>query len=436
MKAESQITVDYNGNKQRYISAALSAVFMGLGQLFNKQYIKGSIFILYTLSLLFTTVDKFASSLKGLVTLGTTPIEDHSLFLMIEGIVAAFLLLVIIGIHLFNVWDAYKNGQKIDLGEEVPSLKGSIKNLTDNFSAYLYIGPGMLMMLVSVIFPIIFTVLIAFTNYNINNLPPGNIISWVGFRNFTDLIHLASWRATFVRVFSWTVVWAVLSTFMSYATGLFLAIVLNNPKIKFRHIFRTVMMISWAIPGFISMLIWRGLLNVRFGHINRMLTSIGFEAIPWLNEAMWARVSALGVNLWLSFPFTMAVCLGLLQSIPGELYEAATVDGATGLQKFKSITLPLVLKQLAPLLIMQFAMQFNNFGIIYLLNNGGPARFGAAGNAGDTDILISWVYKLTLEVMRFDYAAAVSILIFFMVGGFSIWQFVRTKSFKEEELVQ
>ncbi len=121
--------------------------------------------------------------------------------------------------------------------------------------------------------------------------------------------------------------------------GLFLAIVLNNPKIKFRNIFRTIMMISWAIPGFISILIWRGLLNIRFGHINRMLVGMGFEAIPWLNEAMWARISVLGVNLWLSFPFCMAVCLGLLQSIPGELYEAATVDGATGGQKFRAITL-------------------------------------------------------------------------------------------------
>ncbi len=434
MKIKENTSIDFYNNK-RYISALLSTFFMGLGQIFNGQYIKGILFSLYYVGLWLQTPTYFIRSFKELITLGTEPGKDHSLFLLIYGIVAVVLLLVIIGIHIFNIFDAYNNGKKIDRGEEVPGFKRTVSNFIHDGFSYICITPGMLFLTIATIFPLIFTVCIAFTNYDLYHSPPGHILQWVGLNNFSSIMTLATWRKTFVNVFFWTILWTVVTTITIFALGLFLAVVLNHKKIKFRNILRTVLMIPWAIPFVFSTLIWRGLLNYNFGQVNHLLALLGIEKVPWLQDIMWARIAVLLVNLWLSYPFIMALCSGTLQSIPDELYEVADVDGATPWQKFSNITLPLVVRQLAPIVIMQFAFHFNNFGIIYLLNDGGPAVFGNQGGAGGTDILISWVYKMTFQKMKFNYAAAISILIFFVVAGFSIYQFTRTDSFKEEELM-
>jgi arabinogalactan oligomer/maltooligosaccharide transport system permease protein len=432
VRSETSTNVGVGSNQARN-SAILSTVVMGLGQFLNGQYVKGAIFLLYYISFWFQSPSYFIENIKGLITLGSNPEVDHSIFMMIYGIVSVVLLLVAIGIHVFNIVDAYNNGKKIDNGEEVPSFKDSIKNMMEIGFPYIAISPGMIMLFIATIFPLIFSVLLAFTSYDLYHSPPAKLIEWVGFQNFRDIMTLSTWRMTFIKVFSWTVIWTISSTVSIFALGLFLAVVLNHKKIKGRNILRTILMIPWAIPAFVSMLIWRGLLNYNFGQVNKLLAIIGIDKIPWLEDIMWARISVLLVNLWLSFPFVMALCSGVLQSIPESLYEAAEVDGASVVQKFTGITLPLVLRQIAPLMIMQFAFQFNNFGIIYLLNNGNPPQFGYQG-AGGTDILISWVYKLTMDKLKWNYAAAISILIFIVVAGFSIYQFRRTNSFKEEEL--
>ena len=258
----------------------------------------------------------------------------------------------------------------------------------------------------------------------------------IGLRNFVKLVTNPQISGPFAKVFLWTFIYATLTVLLNFALGLFTAILLNDPFMRFRTIYRVLAMIPYALPAFITILVWRGMLNVHFGVINHMLVALfGSGArVPWLQNAMWAKVSVLLVNLWLGYPYMMLISLGALQSIPGSLYEAARVDGATWWQRFWKITLPLLLMPLAPLLIGAFAFNFNNFTLIYLLTEGGPAIAGASTPAGATDILISYTYNLAFageHGNQLGLAAAVSVLIFLIVATISAINFRMTGALEE-----
>jgi arabinogalactan oligomer / maltooligosaccharide transport system permease protein len=250
--------------------------------------------------------------------------------------------------------------------------------------------------------------------------------TYIGAENFTRLVDDPLVRDPFVRVFIWTFVFATLAVFLSFALGLFLAIVLNRPEMRLQRTYRSLLVIPYAVPGFLSLLVWQGLLNDDFGVVNNVL----HLSIPWLFDPTWAKVSCVLVSLWLTFPYFFLVSMGALQSIPGELVEAARVDGGGAWQIFRRVTLPLLLVAVAPLLIASFAFNFNNFNNIYLLTGGGPPAEDQSV-AGATDILISYTYKLAFESGKgqdYGLASAVSIAIFFIVAGISAISFWRSKS--------
>lgn len=230
----------------------------------------------------------------------------------------------------------------------------------------------------------------------------------------------------FGRVFAWTVTFAALSVITTFVLGLTLAVLLNDPYLKFRQLYRVLVIVPYAVPAFISILVWKGLLNVNLGIINHVLMQLFHLKIPWFSDPMWAKVAIILVNLWLGYPYMMIVSLGALQSIPGELYEAALVDGASWWQRFSKITLPLLLMPLAPLLIGSFAFNFNNFTLIYLLTGGGPPIPGAQTPAGATDILLSYTYNLAFKGgvgNQYGLAAAVSMIIFLIIATISAINF-------------
>lgn len=248
----------------------------------------------------------------------------------------------------------------------------------------------------------------------------------VGFDNFSRIVHNPLIRAPFLRVFVWTFAFAALTVFLSFALGLFLALTLDHPALRFKRFYRSLLILPYAVPGFLSLLVWQGLLNDDFGVVNRQF---GLH-VPWLFDANWAKVSVILVSLWLTFPYFFLVCLGALQSIPAELKEAARVDGGGGFQVFRKVTLPLLLIVVAPLMIASFAFNFNNFGNIYLLTGGGPAS-GDQSIAGSTDILISYTYKLAFASGKgqdFALAAAIALIIFFIVASISALTFWKTKA--------
>jgi arabinogalactan oligomer / maltooligosaccharide transport system permease protein len=251
----------------------------------------------------------------------------------------------------------------------------------------------------------------------------------VGLTNFSRVFHNKLIRDPFIRVLIWTLVFATSCVFLSFFLGLFLAITLSKDGMRFRSVYRSVLVLPYAIPGFLSILVWGGLLNDDFGVVNRLLGHIGVN-IPWLFDPNWAKVSVILVSVWLTFPYFFLVSLGALAAIPGELVEAARVDGAGRWQVFRKVTLPLLLVAVAPLMIASFAFNFNNFANVYLLTGGGPAS-NDQSVAGATDILISYTYKIAFASGKgqdFGLASTISIFIFLIVGTISAVAFSRTKA--------
>jgi arabinogalactan oligomer / maltooligosaccharide transport system permease protein len=255
----------------------------------------------------------------------------------------------------------------------------------------------------------------------------------VGFKNFSRIIHDPLIRQPFLRVFAWTFVFAAGTVFLSFAIGLFLAVALDKKGMRFLRTYRSILIIPWAVPGFLSILAWQGLLD-QFGVVNnKIVHPLLGTTVPWLADANVAKLSCILVSAWLTVPFFFIVSLGALQAIPEELTEAARVDGGGPFQIFRRVTLPLLLVAVGPLLISSFALNFNNFNNIYFLTAGGPPQANSAV-AGATDILISYTYKLAIATGKgqdFALAASVTIIVFFITAIISTIGFARTRVLEE-----
>ncbi|GGK11806.1 maltose ABC transporter permease [Caldalkalibacillus thermarum] len=418
-------------NHKPVLALVLSILFAGLGQLYNRRWVKGFVLIILQTSYLIVFYDFINIGLWGIVTLGEIPRVDHSVLLMLQGIIAIIILLMGLTVYGINIRDAYLDAQKLKAGQPVPTLREGFRTVYEKGFPYFLVLPGLLMLIFVVIVPLIFMVLLAFTDYNLYNSPPRNLLNWVGLQNFIDLLTVPIWQSTLINVLSWTIVWTFVATTLQIALGMFLAILVNDERVKFKRLIRTVFILPWAVPAFVTIIIFSAMFNDQFGAINRDILGplLGVQ-IPWLSDPFWTRFALIMIQTWLGFPFIFALFTGVLQSVSKDWYEAAEVDGASRWQKFKYITFPHLMYATAPLLIMQYAGNFNNFNIIYLFNQGGPAIRGQ--NAGGTDILISWVYKLTFDSNNYNMAAAISIIMGLFVAGFAFYQFRRTRAFKEE----
>jgi arabinogalactan oligomer/maltooligosaccharide transport system permease protein len=255
---------------------------------------------------------------------------------------------------------------------------------------------------------------------------------FVGFDNFTTAFSDARYAGPFAQVVVWTFVFAIASVATTFLLGMFLATALNAP-IRGRRIYRTLLILPYAIPGFVAPLLWSGLLNRSFGFVNQVL--LGGAAVPWLTDPFLAKLSLIGVNLWLGFPYMFLICTGALQSLPGDVLEAAKIDGASPWRTWRSVTMPLLLVATTPLLISSFAFNFNNFALVYMLTGGGPRFEDASVPLGHTDILITMVYAVAgldgSAPKNFGLASALSIAIFVIIATISVIAFKRTRSLEE-----
>ena len=268
-----------------------------------------------------------------------------------------------------------------------------------------------------------------FVRPNGESITPGWRV-YIGFDNFTSVLTSPAIRGPFVRVFIWNFVFAIGSVFLTFVVGLALALTLNHPTMRGRQVYRSLLIVPYALPSFMTVLVWAGMFNQEFGVINDILSA----DIAWLRDPTLAKIAILLVNTWLGFAYFFLVSTGALQAIPKELTEAASVDGATPWLAFRNVTFPLLMVAVAPLLIASFAFNFNNFNVIYLLTGGGPPIPGAQTPAGHTDILISYTYRLAFETgsgTDFGLASAISILIFFIVGVISAVSFRRTRALED-----
>ncbi|MFP4286123.1 MAG: carbohydrate ABC transporter permease [Candidatus Izemoplasmataceae bacterium] len=393
----------------------------------------------------------------------------HSTQLLLRGIISTLLMLYFAVIWLWSIRDAYKTALKKENNEEVLKEKEYFQEVYEEAFEYIVLLPALMVITFISIMPILFGMMVAFTNYNNEHIPPGQLISWVGLENFRLIFTLGRsggmpFGEVFFRVLWWTLIWAVFSTLTCFFGGFFQAIILNNKNVAWRKVWRGILILPWAIPALISQMVFRVMFDNR-GFVNSVLSKtwvydflfengmlgrsfseagtgidrllyFGNENIQWIsNEAnpWFVRIFLIVLNIWLGFPFFMALMSGVMTSIDKSLYEAASIDGATGFQQFKFITMPLVLLATSPLLIMTFAGNFNNFGVIYFITGGGPGGDFTTAFAGQTDILISWIYKLTTDdnIRWYSMASVFSILIFLIIGTLSAWNFTRTRAFKE-----
>ncbi len=264
-------------------------------------------------------------------------------------------------------------------------------------------------------------------------LTPG-WVAVIGFANYADVATNKAIRDPFIGVFIWNVVFALGSVLLTFALGLGLAITMQHQRFRGKTLFRSIYILPYAVPAFLSILIWQGLLNEQFGQVNNLLAGVGLGRVPWLSDPTWAKVAVLLVNTWLGFPYMFLISTGALQAIPEELQEAARVDGAGGFNVFRRITFPLLMVSLAPLLIGSFAFNFNNFVMIYFLTVGGPPILDAAVPVGATDILITFTFDLAIAGGRgnqFGLGAAITVFIFFIVVVISSFGFRFTRRLEE-----
>lgn len=422
--------------------AGLLSIIPGLGQIANQQLSKGLLFLAITGLFAFELCVFGIQALTGLMTLGSVPGEDHSLFMLIEGTLQLIVTMIFLMFYIFNIHDSRKTAAMKAAGLEVnTTAKDMICHAGDKGFLYLFTLPAYIMMVFVIIFPVLVTLFVALTNYDFYHIPPNRLIDWVGFKNFLNIFFLGSYRETFVNVLGWTVIWTICATTLQIILGIVTALFVNQDFIKGKRIFRMIFLFPWAVPAFITIMSFSNMFNDSIGAVNAQviplfnhLPFVELPAIAWKTDPFWTKTALIMIQTWLGFPYIYVMVTGVLQAIPGELYEAAKIDGATFIQRFRHITFPMILFATAPVMITQYTFNFNNFSIIYLFNEGGPGSAGAG--AGSTDILISWIYKLTTGTSpQYSVAAAVTLLISFIVIGISLIAFKKSNAFGNEEVM-
>lgn len=427
----------------------LSALVMGLGNVLHKQYLKGAIFFLTEVAYLWFMIQYGFYNLKMLISLGSVEQEeiwneelqvyqytqgDQSVLLLLYGIATVMITLIMFWIWRGTLKSAYQAECLSKEGRHVNNFMDDIRTLFDENIHRLLMTPPMFFITALTILPLIFMICMAFTNYSRigNHLV---LFDWVGLDNFAALFDSNSvLGSTFWSVLVWTLVWAVFATFTNYFFGMILAIVINRKDTHAKGFWRFCFVLSSAVPQFVSLLIMRTMLQPE-GAVNVLLRSLGLIApdasLPFFTDPTWARVTVIVINIWVGVPYTLLQLTGVLKNIPGELYEAATVDGAGPVKTFLHITLPYMFYVTTPYLIAAFTGNVNNFNVIYLLSGGDPVT-NLSSTAGDTDLLVTWLYKLTVDKQYYNVGAVVGILTFIILSIGALITYRHSKSYKEE----
>ncbi|MBQ9661532.1 MAG: sugar ABC transporter permease [Oscillospiraceae bacterium] len=423
----------------------LSFLIMGFGQLCRGQIVRGLSMLALEGGILFYFFDFGWGYLKDIVTLGTvetykegrrTVYGDNSFLILLYGLLTIVIVAALIFLWRVNVKQNREAEKRLKLGKRLPTNREDLASLFDkNFDKTLLALPVTGIFIFTVL-PIIFMICIAFTNYDVTHQPPAKLFSWVGLSNFKELFGIGGegFGNTFFYVLGWTLVWAFFATFLTYFLGMAVAIMINKKGIKLKKLWRTILVMTIAVPQFVSLL-YVGKMFAADGLVNGLLLKWGWiqTAIPFWQNATYARILIILINLWIGIPYTMLIVTGLLMNIPAELYESARIDGANVFQTFRKITLPYMLFVTGPFLLTQFIGNLNNFNVIFLLNQGNPKSLSLAKNAGSTDLLVTWLYKMTINDSNYKIAAVIGIMVFLVTAVISLIVYNTMPSVKDEE---
>lgn len=357
---------------------------------------------------------------------------------MLWGIVTIFLILGFVIVWRANMKSAYKAQLRKERGQHIPTFIEEMRTYADTCLNKTLLFLPVMGVLIFTIMPLIFMISMAFTNYDRDHQPPGKLFDWVGLQNFGAVLDFTGdLGRTFWPVLGWTIVWAIFATFLNYIFGMILAMIINRKDTKFKSFWRFGFVLSVAVPQFVTLLLMNQMLQPE-GAINVLLRQLGLigagESLPFLTDVTWARVTVIVINLWVGIPYTILTMTGILQNIPAELYEAAKIDGANPFVTFFKITLPYMLFVTAPSLITSFVGNVNNFNVIYLLTGGAPATMDYYKmTAGKTDLLVTWLYKLTIDNKDYSLGAVIGILVFIITATSSLIVYRHTSAYKNEE---
>jgi len=446
----------------------LSYIIMGAGNIMHGQIVKGLMFLaaeagyilflinfgLHYLTRIYTSdlvlLDSKPDKVTGFYKFGTGAVgkevaivqktmngesvtnaatADDSNKILLFFILTIIVTIAFLAVYIANTKSAYATQQIRAEGKKPVGFIDELKSfLDDRFHITLLTLP-VLLLIVFTVMPILFTILMAFTNYDKEHLSPLKLYQWVGLKNFADVFYAdAKKSATFGRILVWTLIWAFFATFTNYIFGIIVALMINKKGIKFKAFWRTMFVLTAAVPQFVTLLVMRLLLDDKSGAINSAMGT----SFPFLTD--WANVTVIVVNMWIGIPFTMLITSGLLMNIPEDLYESARIDGANAVQQFTKITFPYIFFVTTPYLITTFVGNINNFNVIFFLTGGGPedpTRY--SNSAGKTDLLVTWLYKLTVDQSNYRLAAVIGILVFVVCAIGSLITFNMSKASKNEE---
>ena len=362
---------------------------------------------------------------------------DNSMLILLFSVLTVAVTVGFVLLWFMNLRSARIVTENARRGIRVNRFREDVRTLLDERFHITLLSLPMLMLLMFTVLPIIFMILIAFTNFDANHQPPGNLFTWTGLQNVTDIFLGSEMKTrTFTGILSWTMVWAVFATFTNYILGMLLAILINHRAVRLKKMWRTWFMIPIAIPQFVSLLLISRALEPS-GAINIALKEMGLIStpVPFLTDPLCARIVVIAVNMWIGIPYTMLTFSGVLMNIPADLYESAELDGAGPVKRFLHITLPYMFFVTAPATITTFVGNINNFNVIYLLTAGGPASLDYY-QAGKTDLLVTWLYKLTVDQHDYALASTIGIFIFMIVSVCSLTVYNRTGAVRKEDMFQ
>ena len=438
-----------NAVREGGLETKLSMFLMGFGNMVHGQKVKGLLYLAVEVIYLVFMAVNGVGFLRMLGSLGSEPQKeiwdeasqvylytkgDQSVLILLYGVATVLLTIFMVCMWRGALRSAYKAECLDKAGKHVNNFAEDLKSLLHENLYRLFMTPPMAFIFMFTILPLIFMICMAFTNYSRldNHLM---LFDWVGLDNFKALFDSSSiLGSTFWSVLGWTLIWAFFATFSNYIFGMILSLMINRKGTRAKGFWRFCIVLSCAVPMFVSLLIMRTMLQPN-GAVNVLLRNLGWIAqdasLPFFTDPTWARVTVIVINIWVGVPYTLLQLTGVLQNIPGELYEAAKVDGANAFQTFTKITLPYMLYVTTPYLIVTFTGNVNNFNVIYLLSGGDPIT-DLSSTAGKTDLLVTWLYKLTIDKQYYNIGAVIGILTFVILAIGALITYRNSKSYKEE----
>ena len=378
---------------------------------------------------------------------------DHSFKILLFSVVSFVIYILFAYLYLSNEINVYELQKKEQNGQHINSFRDDVAELLDGKFYKTLLALPLTGILAFTVMPLIVVILVAFTNYNQYHYPPAGLFTWVGLENFRRLFSnsiAVTFGYSFKKIFSWTMIWAFLATFTNFFAGIALALLINNKNTKGQKFWRTCFIIAMAVPQFVSLLIVRNFF-ANEGIVNSICANLGITSflkniglvpkslsyIPFLTKSGWAKFMIIIINIWIGVPYQLLIATGILMNIPQEQYEAATIDGANKWQQFRSITMPYMFFVMGPTLVSDVVKNINNFNVIYLLQQDIYTTSDialAASNAKETDLLVTWLFRLTQEYYDYDMASAIGIVVFLISAVLTLVAFnTVVKNNKEEQ---